>query len=185
MTDLGTEAPDFNLPAAIPEAPGRTDAFYQLADFDAADVLVVVFTCNHCPYAVHVEDALIHTARAYGERGVAVVAISSNDPDAYPADSFENMAFRAAEKGFPFPYLFDASQDVASAYGAVCTPDFFVYDRDRKLAYRGRYDATRPGQGTPTGEDLHRALDALLAGEPVPENQAPSMGCNIKWKASA
>ena len=182
MSALGTAAPGFDLPVANPPAddPGRPT--YSLQDFADAEVLVVVFTCNHCPYAVHVQDELVRVANDYAPRGVRFVAISSNDANAYPADSFENMVRRAREKHFPFPYLFDASQAVALAYGAMCTPDFFVYDRTRTLAYGGRLDETRPGQGAAHGRELRQALDELLTTGTVTMEQVASMGCNIKWK---
>ncbi|HEX7069233.1 MAG TPA: thioredoxin family protein [Rhodothermales bacterium] len=182
MNELGTPAPDFDLPVANPDASPIGRERVRLADFDRAQVLVVVFTCNHCPYAQHVEDTFIAMAREYADRGVSFVAISSNDPSNYPDDSFESMAARAREKSYPFPYLFDESQQAALAYGAVCTPDPFVYDEDRKLVYRGRFDASRPGMGSSTGKDLREAIDRVLAGELPPESQFPSMGCNIKWK---
>lgn len=180
MMSLGVSAPTFNLPAANPDETGGRH--WSLDDFADADVLAVVFTCNHCPYAVHVEDALIRTANRYASEGVAFVAISSNDPQQYPDDSFESMARRAGEKSYPYPYLFDETQEVARAYGAVCTPDFFVFDADRKLVYRGRFDETRPGMGTATGNDLTAAIDQLLGAGEVTIEQRPSMGCNIKWK---
>ncbi len=180
MMDLGVGAPHFDLPTANPDAGGKTRR--SLDDFADATILVVVFTCNHCPYAKHVEDALIQTASRYADKNVAFVAISSNDPQQYPDDSFESMARRAREKRYPFPYLFDETQEVASVYGAVCTPDFFVFDSDRKLSYRGRFDETRPGRGSATGEDLTTAIDQLLESGEVTIEQLPSMGCNIKWK---
>lgn len=182
MTKLGTEAPAFDLPAANPDVDDRGGDTRRLEDYDDAGALVVIFTCNHCPYARHVEDGLIETAKAYVDRGVQFVAISSNDADQYPDDSFDAMAQRADAEGYPFPYLFDESQEVAHAYGAACTPDIFVFDSDRKLAYRGRYDETRPGQGTATGRDLRAALDELLESGEVTIDQHPSIGCNIKWK---
>ena len=182
MTELGTPAPPFELPAVNPAVDKAGAEMRRLDDYAEAPVLVVVFTCNHCPYAVHIEDALLRVARAYQPRGVQFVAISSNDPVQYPADSPERMAQRAEEKDYPFPYLFDASQEVARAYGAECTPDFFVYDTDRRLAYRGRFDATRPHGGTPTGDDLRAALDELLDTGTVTGDQYPSIGCNIKWR---
>ena len=182
MPALGDAAPAFDLPAANPQADDRTGDARSLTDFAEADVLVVVFTCNHCPYAQHVEPALIDLAEEYQQRGVAFVAISSNDAETHPRDSFDNMAERAEAKGYPFPYLYDETQEVAHAYGAVCTPDFFVYGDDRTLAYRGRFDATRPNKGTPTGEDLRAALDELLEKGEVTGEQHPSVGCNIKWK---
>lgn len=182
MLDLGIQAPSFDLPAANPEVNRDAGPRRRLDDFAEADVLVVVFTCNHCPYAKHVESALIETASTYAEKGVAFVAISSNDPDQYSEDSFDSMARRAREKGYPFPYLFDEKQEVAQAYRAVCTPDFFVFDSDRKLVYRGRFDETRPGRGEATGTDLTTAIDQLLTTGEVTIEQRPSMGCNIKWK---
>lgn len=180
--ELGQKAPDFNLPAANPEAAPSDRTKVSLQDYDDAEVLVVVFTCNHCPYAQHVEGTLIRLARENESRGVRFVAISSNDAQAYPADSFEEMAIRSAQKEYPFPYLFDETQEVAITYGAVCTPDPFVFDRDRRLVYHGRIDATRPGQGTSTGDELQKAIDSALAGaDPLPD-QFPAMGCNIKWK---
>lgn len=180
MMALGVEAPPFNLPAANPDPAGRTH--WSLDDFADASALVVVFTCNHCPYAKHIEDALIRSAKEYAQKGAAFVAISSNDPEQYPEDSFDSMARRSHDRGYPFPYLFDETQAVARAYGAVCTPDLFVFDHERRLVYRGRFDETRPGYGTSTGRDLKTALDQLLSGSTVTVEQLPSMGCNIKWK---
>lgn len=182
MAELGTEAPDFDLPTANPNADDLFDVTRSLSDYDEANVLVIVFTCNHCPYAKHVEDALVETANAYQERGVQFIAINSNDPEQYPADGFERMVERARNKSFPFPYLHDESQRVAQAYGAVCTPDFFVYDADRTLVYRGRFDETRPNGDEAHGGDLRQALDELLDDGDVHMEQKPSMGCNIKWK---
>lgn len=182
MMDLGVEAPPFDLPAANPEADAEGAARRSLDDYSDAEALVVVFTCNHCPYAKHVEDELIRTAKEYSGRGVAFVAISSNDPTQYPDDSFEAMERRAREKRYPFPYLFDETQEVARAYGAVCTPDFFLFDSERRLVYRGRFDETRPGQGKASGTDLKKAVDQLLDDGEVTVDQHPSIGCNIKWK---
>mgnify|MGYP001944455976 CR=1 FL=1 len=182
MTELGSQAPPFELPIANPEVDGKEGATRSLGDYDDAEALVVVFMCNHCPYVKHIEDALVQAARDYQPRGVQFVGICSNDPERYPDDSFERMAERAREKNYSFPYLHDESQEVARAYGAVCTPDFFVYDADRTLVYRGRFDETRPNRGTPTGRDLRRALDELLDEGTVHVEQKPSMGCNIKWK---
>ncbi len=182
MTELGVEAPPFDLPAANPQVDDIDRATRRLDDYADAGALVVVFTCNHCPYAVHVEETLLEVARAYQGRGVPFVAINANDAEHYPDDSFENMARRAQQKGYPFPYLYDASQDVARVYGAECTPDFFVYDRARRLVYRGRFDETRPGQGLPTGHDLRQALDQLLDTGEVTMEQYPSIGCNVKWR---
>ena len=182
MTELGVEAPPFDLPAANPQVDDIDRATRRLDDYADAGALVVVFTCNHCPYAIHVEETLLEVARAYQERGVPFVAINANDAELYPDDSFENMARRAQQKGYPFPYLYDASQDVARAYRAECTPDFFVYNRARRLVYRGRFDETRPGQGLPTGHDLRQALDQLLDTGEVTMEQYPSIGCNVKWR---
>lgn len=182
---LGTPAPAFDLPASNPEASGDR---VSLESFSDAKALLVVFTCNHCPYAIAVEDRLIDLAETFAARGLATVAISSNDAEAYPADSFENMSARAAEKGYPFPYLYDESQEVARAYVAVCTPDFFLYDAGHRLVYAGRMDdgrTTRPGRpgSEPTTRDLAEAIERVLAGEPPLAEQVPSMGCSIKWKA--
>jgi peroxiredoxin len=182
MNALGSPAPDFDLPAANPKAGPTNEDRVRLADFSDSRALIVVFTCNHCPYAQHVEDTLIRLAREYADQGVDFVAISSNDSSMYPDDSFEAMADRARDKAYPFPYLFDETQQVALAYRAVCTPDPFVFDGDRRLFYRGRLDSSRPGMGTSTGEDLRRAIDLLLSGQSPEEDQQPSMGCNIKWK---
>ncbi len=182
MTELGAEAPPFDLPAANPQVDDIARATRRLDDYADAEALVVVFTCNHCPYVLHVEDALLEVARAYQARGVPFVGICANDAEHYPDDSFENMARRAQQKRYPFPYLHDESQEVARAYGAECTPDFFVYDHARRLVYRGRFDETRPGQGTPMGRDLRLALDQLLDTGAVTMEQYPSMGCNVKWR---
>ena len=152
-------------------------------DFRDARALLVVFLCNHCPYVKHIRHELAHLAKDYQQRGVAVVGINSNDAASYLDDSPEMMAKEKAEVGYTFPYLYDESQDVAKAYQAACTPDFYVFDRDRKLVYRGQMDGSRPGNTIPvTGHDLRSALDAVLAGWPVSTDQRPSMGCNIKWK---
>jgi peroxiredoxin len=181
---LGTSAPDFSLPAANPDVSGET---VSLDAFSDAKALLVVFTCNHCPYAIAVEDRLIALARRHADAGLATVAVSSNDAEAYPADSFENMAARATEKAYPFPYLYDESQATARAYDAACTPDFYLFDGDRRLAYAGRMDdgrPTRPGRpGTdPTTSELTDAIGQVLAGEPVTVEPVPSLGCSIKWK---
>jgi len=177
MLPLGTQAPAFSLPDA---ASGRT---VSLADFQGAPALLVAFICNHCPFVKHVRAGLAQLARDFQERGAAVVAINSNDVEAHPDDRPERMREEARAAGYPFPYLFDESQAVAQAYRAACTPDFFLFDGQRKLAYRGQMDASRPGTGVPvTGEDLRAALDLVLAGAPPPKVQRPSLGCNIKWK---
>jgi peroxiredoxin len=177
MVALGSPAPDFALPDVV---TGRT---VRLADFASAPALLVAFICNHCPYVKHVRAGFVAFAREYQPKGLAVVAISANDPAAYPEDAPEAMAREAKNAGFTFPYLYDETQVVARAYEAICTPDFFLFDRDRRLVYRGRFDASRPGSNVPvTGADLRAAVDALLAGRPVPAEQHPSMGCSIKWK---
>ncbi|TNF26573.1 MAG: thioredoxin family protein [Deltaproteobacteria bacterium] len=176
MVSLGTPAPDF----ALPDLDGK---IVHRADFADAPALLVMFICNHCPYVVHVRDVLTSLVRDYQARGVAVVAIQPNDVVRYPDDRPERMRAVAAEHGFTFPYLYDETQEVAKAYRAACTPDFFLYDGDGRLAYRGQMDRARPGNGEPNdGADLTRAVNAVLAGEPTAEEQWPSMGCNIKWK---
>lgn len=178
MPPLGTAAPHFSLPDAV---SGRQVA---LEDFDSSPALLIAFMCNHCPYVKHVLDEFIAFAADFGARGLAVVAISSNDVAAYPEDAPEAMARLATRKGFTFPYLYDESQAVAKAYQAVCTPDFFVYDRARRLAYRGQFDGSRPGSKVPvTGADLRAACEALLRGRAAPAQQTASVGCSIKWKA--
>lgn len=176
MLPLGTSAPDFSLP----DTAGRT---VSLADFADSPALLVIFMCNHCPYVQHVADGLAKLAKDYQNRGVAVVGINSNDTATHPDDSPAKMADEVRQRGYTFPYLFDETQQVAKAYRAACTPDFFLFDSQRKLVYRGQMDDSRPQSGVPvTGQDLRRALDAVLAGAPVPEPQKPSLGCNIKWK---
>ncbi len=177
MIELGTKAPDFKLPDTV---SGKKLSF---SDIRSDKATVVMFTCNHCPYVLHVNPELVRLARDYQDKGVSFVAISSNDVDRYPDDSPEKMTELAKEVGYPFPYLYDETQEVAKAYDAACTPDFYVFDGDDKLAYRGRLDESRPNSGKPlTGKDLRAALDAVLAGKPVPEPQYPSGGCGIKWK---
>ncbi len=176
MLALGTKAPDFSLP----DTAGRTVSLW---DFKDAPAVLVVFMCNHCPFVKHVLDGFVKTAKEYQGKGVAVVAINSNDVDSFPEDSPEMMARVAARKGFTFPYLYDESQKVAAAYRAACTPDFFLFDHSGKLVYRGQMDDSRPGNNKPvTAADLRAAMDAVLAGKPVSETQRPSMGCSIKWK---
>jgi peroxiredoxin len=176
MLPLGTQAPDFSLS----NVDGRT---VSLADFKGAPALLVAFICNHCPYVKHVADGFAELAREYQGKRVAVVAINSNDAGTYPADSPEQMVHEAENRGYTFPYLYDEDQAVAQAYRAACTPDFYVFDKNRKLVYRGQMDSSRPDSGIPvTGKDLRAALDAVLAGKPVPAEQKPSLGCNIKWK---
>lgn len=176
MLTLGTEAPEFSLP----DADGRT---WSLADAAGADAYLVMFICNHCPFVKHVRRELAQLGNDYGARNVAIFAINSNDFDAYPDDSPEKMKQEAREWGYGFPYLVDKDQAVAKAYRAACTPDFYVFDGKRRLAYRGQLDDSRPSNGKPvTGRDVRAALDALLDGKPVREGQAPSIGCNIKWR---
>ena len=176
MPDLGMEAPDFRL-------PDTEGSVVSLSDFDDAPALLVVFMCNHCPYVKHIKEELAGFAREYADRGLAVVGINANDVEAQPEDRPEKMAEEKEAFGYVFPYLFDASQEVARAYGAACTPDFFLFDEDRKLFYRGQFDDSRPGNDAPvTGEDLREAADRALAGEDPPPEQKASAGCNIKWK---
>lgn len=177
MLPLGTPAPDFSLPDT---ASGRTVSLDEIAGGKAT---LVMFICNHCPYVKHVLDGIVALAHDYGGRGVGIAAISSNDALRYPDDGPEKMKALAEHKSFPFPYLYDESQDVARAYQAACTPDFFLFDAGRRCVYRGQMDASRPGNGIPvTGGDLRAALDAVLAGKDVDPDQKPSIGCNIKWK---
>lgn len=173
---VGTPAPAFSLPGV----DGQT---WSLDSFADAELLVVVFTCNHCPYAIATEDRLLEIQRDYADRGVRLVAISSNDAAKYPDDSFAEMKKRAQEKGFNFPYLYDESQDVARAYDAACTPDPFVFDRDRKLIYNGRVDDNWQEPSKVTRQDLRLVLDAALQGGAVDFEHVPSMGCSIKWKS--
>ena len=178
MLGLGTPAPEFRLPDA--SAGGKEVG---LDDFAAAPALLVVFLCNHCPFVQHVAGELAALSRDLPAMGAAMVGISSNDAAAYPADGPDAMAAEAARQGWAFPYLYDETQTVARAYLAACTPDFFLFDGDRKLVYRGQLDASRPGNGLPvTAADLRAAVDAVLAGRPVDPDQRPSLGCNIKWK---
>jgi len=176
MLPLGTVAPAFRLP----DTAGKLVA---LDDFKNAPALVVVFMCNHCPYVKHIRGGLAQFARDYLPRQVAIVGINSNDVRNYPADSPAKMAEEVASAGYLFPYLFDESQAVAQAYRAACTPDLYVFDGKQRLVYRGQFDDSRPGNSLPvTGRDLRAALEAVLAGKPVPTEQQPSIGCNIKWK---
>ena len=176
----GTRAPDFALPDTV---SGR---IIRLGDFAASPGLLVAFICNHCPYVIHLRSAFVQFAREYQPRGLAVVAISSNDPQAYPQDGPEPMRDEAKQAGFTFPYLFDESQAVARAYRAACTPDFYLFDAEQHLAYRGRFDASRPNSQTPvTGAELRAAADAVLAGRAPSAQQKPSIGCSIKWKSAS
>jgi peroxiredoxin len=179
MLPLGTPAPDFRLLNVDGQMVG-------LDDFRGAPAYFIAFICNHCPFVKHVAHGLAELGREYQAKGVVVIAISPNDASKYPADSPEQMVHEVENRGYVFPYLYDETQDVAKAYRAACTPDFYVFDKDRKLAYRGQMDDSRPDSGIPvTGRDLRAALDAVLAGKPVPEPQRPSIGCNIKWKVGS
>ncbi len=176
MPALGKSAPEFQLP----DIEGKN---VSLADFYEAPALLVAFWCNHCPFVKHINTEFVNFAREYQPRGLATVAISSNDVTMHPDDSPEAMAAYAREHRYGFPYLYDESQQVARDYVAACTPDFFLYDADRSLVYRGQFDGSRPGNDTPvTGADLRAAADALLAGKALPAEQKPSIGCNIKWR---
>jgi peroxiredoxin len=177
MLDLGTPAPDFSLPEPL---TGKTVA---LSDFAGAPGLLVIFMCNHCPYVKHIRHGLADFAREYQAKGLKIVAISSNDVEHHPDDSPEKMIEEVNNIGYSFPYLYDESQQVAQAYQAACTPDLFLFDGNMKLAYRGQFDDSRPGNDKPVnGADLRAAVDALLAGQFIPSDQKASMGCNIKWK---
>lgn len=177
MLPLGTPAPEFKLSDTV---SGKTLGFDDVAGSHAT---LVMFICNHCPFVKHVLDELVRLGNDYDLSRVGMVAISSNDVTGYPQDRPERMAELARSKHFPFPYLFDQSQNVARAFDAACTPDFYIFDADRRLVYRGQLDDSRPGNDKPvTGQDVRAALDALLVGDPVPERQKPSIGCNIKWK---
>ena len=176
MLALGTEAPPF----ALPDPDGRT---HSIGDAAGARALLVMFICNHCPFVKHVRQELARLADDYMDKGVAVFAINSNNAETHPGDSPAKMKEESAAWGYHFPYLVDADQSVAKAYRAACTPDFYLFDANRALAYRGQLDGSRPGNSVPVdGSDLRAALDAVLAGEPVAEEQIPSVGCNIKWK---
>jgi peroxiredoxin len=179
MLPLGTKAPEFRLP----DPSGKTHSIH---DFDSAPALLVAFICNHCPYVRHIRSSFADFARRSQQRGVAIIAINANDAQNYPDDRPEKMAEEIKSAGYTFPYLYDESQEVAKAYQAACTPDFFLFDKDRKLVYRGQYDDSRPGNTRPvSGSDLAAAMDSVLAGRPVPAEQKPSLGCNIKWKTAS
>jgi peroxiredoxin len=178
MVELGTPAPDFAL------ASVTTGETVRLKDFDASPALLVAFLSNHCPYVRHIETRLGEVTAGLHDAGLATVAISANDVINYPEDAPEHLLEQIGRAGFTFPYLYDAAQDVARTYSAACTPDFFLYDRDRKLAYRGQFDDSRPRSQVPvTGESLAFAVAQVIAGEPVPEPQYPSIGCSIKWRS--
>lgn len=178
MLELGTPAPHFSLPDVVSEGVIGLD------DFPEAKGFLIAFICNHCPFVQLIRHEFARYGREYTARGVAVIAINSNDFDLYPDDSPEAMAAESRRFGYRFPYCVDADQRVAKAYEAACTPDFFLFDAERRLVYRGQFDGSRPGNDTPvTGADLRAATEALLAGQAMPEQQIPSLGCNIKWKA--
>lgn len=177
MLELGTTAPDFSLPDVVSGNTVKRDNFRDKKG------LLVMFICAHCPYVKHIEKSLGPLAADYSSQPLGIVAISSNDAASYPADSPEGLKKQAQANGFTFPYLYDESQKVAHAYKAACTPDFFLFDHNFKLVYRGQYDSSRPGNNVPvTGMDLRAAIDLVLDGRPVPVEQRPSIGCNIKWK---
>lgn len=177
MLPLGTPAPDFKLPDTI---SGKS---LSLGELKSDKATVIMFICNHCPFVKHVDEGIVSLAKDYQTKGVSFIAISSNDVENYPQDSPELMKEEAEKVGYTFPYLYDETQEVAKAYDAACTPDFYVFDADLKCAYRGQLDDSRPGNGKPvTGKDLRAALDEILEGKPVSAPQIPSLGCNIKWK---
>jgi peroxiredoxin len=176
MLPVGTPLPAFRLP----DPSGRVVAS---DDFAGAPALLVMILCNHCPYVKHVADGVARFARDYAAKGLAMVATNANDVAKYPADAPAKMAEEAEQRGYGFPYLYDESQAVAKAFRAACTPEFYLFDRERRLAYRGRFDASSPGNAVPvTGGELRAAADAVLAGRPAPADQKPSVGCNVKWK---
>jgi peroxiredoxin len=177
MLELGTLAPDFSLPDVVTGKTASRD------DLRKDKGLLVMFICAHCPFVKHIEEELAALGADYASKPLGIVAISSNDAETYSEDNPVGLKRQAETMGFRFPYLFDESQAVARAYQAACTPDFFLFDKDLRLVYRGQFDASRPGNGIPvTGEDLRAAIDAVLAGKPVSQDQRPSIGCNIKWK---
>jgi len=177
MIPLGTPATDFKLWDVI------TDGELSLEDLKSDIATVIMFICNHCPYVKHVQTGLVELANDYIPKGISFIAINSNDIKNYPEDSPENMKNVAKKLGYPFPFLFDDTQEVAKAYDATCTPDFFIFDKDLKCVYRGQMDDSRPGNGKlVTGKDIRDVLNNLLVGKPVSEDQLPSIGCNIKWK---
>ena len=177
MLPLGTKAPDFEL---LDVVSGQKVSIH---DFKDKKALLIMFICRHCPYVKHVQNHLAQLGRDYADRNIGIVAISSNDPQSYPEDAPQSLKEQASELGFTFPYLFDETQEVAKNYTAACTPDFFLFEKDRKLVYRGQLDDSRPDNGIPvTGKDLRAATDAVLSGSIPDSNQKPSIGCSIKWK---
>ena len=180
MVSLGTKAHSFNLPDTV---SGKHMSF---ADVKGVLGTVILFICNHCPFVKHINDQLIKLANEHKEKGIGFAAINSNDVSNYPEDAPELMKQTAIELGYPFPYLYDETQETAQAYDAACTPDFFIYDKNLQLVYRGQLDDSRPGNLIPvTGKDIRKALDCLINGQPVPEDQRPSIGCDIKWRQPA
>ena len=180
MLPLGTRAHDFSLPDTV------SDKMLSLQELKGEKGTVIMFICNHCPFVKHVNAGIVQLAKDYQSKGIGFIAISSNDVENYPDDAPDLMAINAREEGYTFPYLYDESQEIAKAYDAACTPDFYLFDEGLQLIYRGQLDDSRPGNGIPvTGKDLRQALDALLDGNPITEDQKPSIGCNIKWKVSA
>jgi thiol-disulfide isomerase/thioredoxin len=177
MVPLGTTAPDFSLPDTV------SGKMMSLDELKSEQATVVMFICNHCPFVKHVQEQLVELAYDYGPKGVSFIAINSNDVNSYPEDSPDNMKKVAELLGYGFPYLYDETQDVAKAYKAACTPDFYIFNGELELVYRGQLDDSRPGSTIPVnGEDMRASLDNILAGEPVSPQQRPSVGCNIKWK---
>ena len=177
MVTLGTKAPDFLLPDTVSEKQ------LSLNEIKGETATMIMFICNHCPFVKHVNEELVKLGNDYKNKGIGFVAINSNDVINHPNDSPELMTQVAKELKYPFPYLYDESQETAKAYNAACTPDFFIYDKDLRLVYRGQLDDSRPGNEIPvTGKDIRQALDRLINNEPVPPEQRPSIGCNIKWK---
>ena len=180
MEKLGSAAPDFSLPNMNTTLKQK---IVSLENFETYSALLVVFICNHCPYVVHIRDSFVDFVSEFSKRGLGVVAISSNDIENYPDDGPDKMTEEAFKYSYTFPYLFDETQEIAKAYRAACTPDFFLYDNNRCLVYRGQYDSSRPKNSIPvTGEDLRNAVKSLTQNNIVPKEQKPSMGCNIKWK---
>ena len=179
MVPLGTQAPDFNLLDVISHQMIKFSNFSQ-----HRKAIVVMFICNHCPYVKHINEGLVHLATDYQNKPVGFLAINANDVESYPEDSPENMALQAKSSGYSFPYLYDETQEVAQLFNAACTPDFFVFNEQQTLVYRGQFDDSRPGNNLPvTGKDLRHAIDCILTRMPNQEPQKPSIGCNIKWKA--
>lgn len=177
MLPLGTKAPDFLLPDTV---SGKICSF---ADLKGNRGTLLMFICNHCPFVIHVNPELVRLGKDYAERGIGIIAISSNDVENYPQDHPDRMRETAKSEGYTFPYLYDATQETAQNYQAACTPDFYLFDSDDLLVYRGQLDDSRPGNNIPvSGKDLRKALDCLLENRPISENQKPSIGCNIKWK---